>query len=42
MERAFVYLVAVVDWFSRKVLSWRVSNSLTRTFASLHAIAFGK
>jgi putative transposase len=32
MERGFVYLVAVIDWFSRKVLSWRVSSSLTADF----------
>ena len=32
MERGFVYLVAVIDWFSRKVLSWRISNSLTADF----------
>jgi putative transposase len=32
MERGFVYLVAVIDWFSRKVLSWRVSNNLTADF----------
>jgi putative transposase len=32
MRRGFVYLVAVVDWFSRKVLSWRVSNTLTPDF----------
>jgi putative transposase len=32
MERGFVYLVAVIDWFSRKVLSWRVSNSLSADF----------
>ncbi len=25
MARGFVYLVAVVDWFSRKVLAWRLS-----------------
>lgn len=29
MARGFVYLVAVIDWFSRRVLSWRVSNSMT-------------
>lgn len=29
MRRGFVYRVAVVDWFSRKVLSWGVSNTLT-------------
>ncbi len=32
MARGFVYLVAVMDWFSRKVLSWRLSNSLTADF----------
>ena len=29
MRRGFVYLCAVLDWATRKVLSWRVSNSLT-------------
>ena len=28
MARGFVYLVAVVDWFSRKVLAWRLSITL--------------
>ena len=28
----FVYLVAIVDLFSRKVLSWRLSNSMDATF----------
>ena len=32
MRRGFVYLVAVIDWYSRKVLSWRVSNTLTTDF----------
>lgn len=32
MARGFVYLVAVIDWFSRKVLSWRLSNSLSSDF----------
>jgi len=32
MSRGFVYLVAVIDWFSRRVLSWRVSNSMTADF----------
>lgn len=27
MSRGFMYLVAVMDWYSRKVLSWRVSNT---------------
>ena len=28
----FVYLTAVIDWYSRYVLSWRLSNSLENTF----------
>lgn len=28
----FVYLVAVMDWFSRFVLSWRLSNTLDKEF----------
>ena len=32
MRRGFVYLVAVMDWATRKVLSWRVSNTLTPDF----------
>jgi putative transposase len=32
MSRGFMYLVAVMDWYSRKVLSWRVSNSLDSDF----------
>src|SRR3954452_14286646 len=32
MARGFVYLAAVVDWFSRKVLSWRVSITLAGDF----------
>jgi putative transposase len=30
--RGWVYLVAVMDWFSRKVLSWRLSNTLDGSF----------
>lgn len=29
MARGFVFLVAIMDWASRKVLSWRVSPDLT-------------
>jgi len=29
---AFVYLVAIIDLYSRKVLSWRISNTLDATF----------
>ena len=32
MSRGFMYLVAVMDWHSRKVLSWRVSNTLDADF----------
>lgn len=32
MARGFVYLVAVIDWYSRRVLSWRVSNTLDASF----------
>lgn len=32
MRKGFVYLVAVIDWYSRKVLSWRLSNSLDADF----------
>jgi putative transposase len=32
MRRGFMYLVAVMDWHSRKVLSWRVSNTLESDF----------
>ncbi len=32
MARGFVYLVVVMDWYSRKVLSWRVSNTLDTRF----------
>ena len=32
MARGFVYLAAVVDWFSRKVLAWRISITLDTTF----------
>jgi putative transposase len=28
MARGFMYLVAVVDWHSRKILSWRLFNTL--------------
>ncbi|HJL60873.1 MAG TPA: IS3 family transposase, partial [Pseudomonadales bacterium] len=32
MAHGFVYLVAVMDWHSRRVLSWRVSNTLDASF----------
>ncbi len=46
MRRGFVYLVAVIDWYSRRVLAWRLSNTLTTDFC-LEAVSeamarFGK
>jgi putative transposase len=32
MARGFVYLAAVIDWFSRRVLAWRVSITLEAAF----------
>lgn len=32
MARGFIYLVAIVDWFSRKVLAWRVSITMEADF----------
>jgi putative transposase len=32
MARGFVYLAAVVDWFSRRVLAWRVSITMDASF----------
>jgi putative transposase len=32
MRKGFLYLVAVMDWYSRKVLSWRLSNTLDADF----------
>lgn len=32
MRRGFLYLVAVMDWFSRRVLAWRLSNTMEADF----------
>jgi putative transposase len=32
LKHGFAYLVAVVDWYSRKVLSWRLSNTMDSSF----------
>jgi putative transposase len=32
MRRGFVYLFVVQDWYSRRVLAWRLSNTLTTDF----------
>ncbi len=34
MARGFVYLAAVMDWFSRKVLAWRVSITMDTAFCT--------
>jgi len=41
-KKGFLYLVAIMDWHSRKVLTWRVSNTMTSDFcvaALLEALA---
>lgn len=46
MRHGFLYLVAIIDWATRRVLSWRLSNTLTAGFcveALREALArFGK
>ena len=32
MKKGFMYLVAVMDWFSRRILSWKISNCLETQF----------
>jgi putative transposase len=32
MAKGFLYLVAIMDWYSRKVLAWRLSNTMTADF----------
>jgi putative transposase len=32
LAHGFVYLVAVIDWYSRRVLSWRISNTMDTMF----------
>jgi putative transposase len=34
MSRGFCYLVAIMDWASRRVLSWRLSNTLDASFCT--------
>jgi putative transposase len=34
MARGFCYLVAIMDWASRKVLAWRLSNTLDSSFCT--------
>jgi putative transposase len=45
MKHGYMYLVAVMDWYSRRVLSWRLSNTLDTAFCieALHeALKHGK
>ncbi|MEZ4677316.1 MAG: DDE-type integrase/transposase/recombinase [Caldilineaceae bacterium] len=32
LRNGFMYLVAVIDWYSRHVLAWQLSNTLESTF----------
>lgn len=32
MQKGFLYLVAIMDWHTRKVLAWRISNTLEAEF----------
>ena len=32
LKKGFMYLVAIIDWYSRYVLSWKISNSLDAAF----------
>ena len=32
MAKGFMYLVAIMDWYSRRVLAWRVSNTMDTAF----------
>lgn len=34
VKRGFLYLVAIMDWYSRKVLSWRLSNTMDTAFCT--------
>lgn len=45
MRSGFMYLVAVIDWYSRYVLAWQLSNTLDSTFCVevlLQALQSGK
>ena len=34
MNHGFIYLVAIIDWYSRKVLSWKISTSMDVSFCT--------
>ena len=35
VKKGFLYLVAIMDWATRKVLSWRLSNTLDAIYITL-------
>ena len=39
MRRGFLYLVAIIDWHRRKVLAWRIANTLEAEFCPSRQIA---
>jgi putative transposase len=34
LEQGFMYLVAIIDWYSRMILSWRISNTMDVNFCA--------
>lgn len=45
MAKGYMYLAAVIDWYSRYILSWRLSNTLDSLFcidALQQALVYGK
>jgi putative transposase len=34
LRQGFAYLVAIIDWYSRKVLSWKLSNTMDTSFCT--------
>ena len=42
LQRGFVYLMAIIDWFSRYVLAWKVSITLDTSFCLVAWIEYSK
>jgi hypothetical protein len=42
MRRGFLYLVAIMDWMTRKVLAWRLSNTMDAGFCVAALARFGR
>lgn len=34
MRKGFLYLIAIIEWHTRKVLTWRISNTLEADFCA--------